>query len=232
MKYLKIMGLALVAALALSVVASASAAEPELVKKGGGAVVKKKFKGEGKGTTFVLETVAGHKITCTSLSAEGEIVSATEATQTVTFKGCTAEGITAYTSGSPEGDILVKVSVRPRWWTIGRTVFLLISILPIGSTILIDIGKPIIFASILVRGTFLVPFRRGLKEPFLTETGEAKQTKGIQEFTEFEVEKEGKTEKVKNTLESKGEKGVKFEFEQSGEEASEEVKFEEEVELV
>ena len=46
MKYLKITGLCLVAALALSVVASASAAELELVNKNGVALVKNKFKGE------------------------------------------------------------------------------------------------------------------------------------------------------------------------------------------
>ena len=61
MKYLKIMGLCLVAvaALALSVVASASALEtkePELRAKGGGAIVKNKFTGKGTSTEYVLET--------------------------------------------------------------------------------------------------------------------------------------------------------------------------------
>ena len=119
MKYLKIMGLCLVAmaALALSVVASASALEtkePELRAKGGGAIVKNKFTGKGTSTEYVLETEKNGSIKCTALKATGKVNSAREAESTVTFTGCTAFAIAKCNSaGAKEGEIVTTISIKP-----------------------------------------------------------------------------------------------------------------------
>ncbi len=232
MKYLvKIMGLCLVAvALSAVVVATASAAEPELVKKGGGAIVKKKFTGTSKAKLFKLETEKNGNIECTSLSARGEVKSTTEAESTVTFTGCKAltfvECKTAGAKGSSE--IITKVSIRPRWSVggIGTKVLLLVSILPIGSTVTITCGGGL--QTLKVRGTFLVP-AGNVGEPHTLLILNAKQKKGVQEPLEYENELK---EKIKNTLETEGSGSKVFAFEKSGEEAEEEATFEEEVEFV
>jgi hypothetical protein len=91
MSKFKVLGLALVAVLALSALASASAfgaVKGELVNSSG-AAVKGKITLAQK-TSQVLETLAGVKVTCTSANGEGEASSTTNASiKGVTFKGCT-----------------------------------------------------------------------------------------------------------------------------------------------
>ncbi len=230
MKYLKIMGLCLVAVFVMSVVvvATASAAEPELVKKGGGAVVKKKFTGTSKATKFTMETEKNGTLECTKLAARGEIKSSTEAEETVTFTGCSAFSIVkCNTEGAKEGEIRPRVSVTPRWSIggIGSKVLLLISILPKGSTIKVICGG---LQTLDLRGSFLVPVPK-FKEPSAKWTFAAKQKKGVQEPLEYENETK---EKLPNFLETEGAGTKTFAFEKSAEEAEEEVTFEEEVEFV
>jgi hypothetical protein len=231
MKYLKIMGLCLVAALALSVVvvASASAAEPELVKKGGGAIVHKKFNGTSKAKKFTLETLNNGNIECTSLSARGEVTSSTAAESTVTFTGCKALTFLNCKTEKAKGanEIIAIVSIRPRWLLggIGSKVGLLISILPLGSTITITCERG---QTLKVKGSFIVPVKT-FKAPSTKYTFIAKQTGGMQEPLEYENEAK---EKIKNTLEIEGSGSKAFAFEDSGEEAEEEVAFEEEVEFI
>jgi hypothetical protein len=231
MKYLiKIMGLCLVAvALSAVVVASASAAEPELVKKGGGAIVKKKFTGKGLGTKFVLETKGQGTITCTALKATGEVKSATESESTVLFTTCsTASILKCSTGGAATGEIVTGISIRPRWSPgfIGSKVLLLVTILPGTRQIIINCGGTT--QTLKVNGGFLVS-AGNVNEPHKILKLEAKQTGGVQEFTEFETEKK---EKVKTILETEGEGLKKFGKTQSGEEAGEEATFEEEVEFI
>ncbi len=231
MKYLKIMGLCLVAALALSVVASASAAEPELRAKGGGAIVKTGFTGKGTSSSYILETAGNGNIECTALKATGKVNSGREAETTVTFTGCKAFGIAncKTTNATGASEIITTVSIVPRWANVAQTeVLLLISILPVPTGFVeINCGKG---AQVLkVYGSFLVgpiPF----KTPKLIYNFNAKQKKGKQEPLKYFNEK---GEELENSLETEGVSGLKkFKKERSGEEAAEEVKFEEEVEFV
>jgi hypothetical protein len=110
MQKLKLFGVAIIAVVALSAIASAtaSAALPEFLPGNAG----EKFSGtSGSGT---LEINALEKITCTSDSVTGENVGTTkkEATATVTFKGCSAFGIAGAKSlGAAEGTIVTKVKL-------------------------------------------------------------------------------------------------------------------------
>ena len=111
MKYLKIMGLCLVAVLALSAVtvASASAQEMELVNKEGKALVKNKFKGEsGKGT---LEATNGSKITCTKTKFTGKTTNTKEGEAATTFTGCESKGFKCNTEGSGTGEIKTSLTL-------------------------------------------------------------------------------------------------------------------------
>jgi hypothetical protein len=232
MKYLiKIMGLCLMAvALSAVVVASASAAsEPLLVKKGGGAIVKKKFTGTSKAKLFTLETKANGNFECTSLSARGEVTSSTAAESTVTFTGCKALSFLNCKTAGAKGasEIILRLSIRPRWLVggIGSKVGLLMSILPIGSTITITCTGG---QTLKVRGSFIVPAGK-VKEPHKLLILKAQETKGVQAPIEYET---AEGVKIKNTLEMEGSGTKVFAFEQLGEEIEEEATFEEEVEFV
>jgi|SRR5271154_257902 len=131
MKHLRLIGVALVAVLAMSavVVASASAAEPEFgrCKKEAG-----KFKDakcdEETGTEFnwvplkagekvkydsssgagTLETHNLEKITCTSDTNEGELTGPKSGTVVVTFLGCESSGFKCKSSGQAAGTIVTN----------------------------------------------------------------------------------------------------------------------------
>jgi hypothetical protein len=232
MKYLiKIMGLCLVAvALSAVVVASASAeTEPLLRAKGGGAIVKNKFTGTSSASLFKLETKSNGNIECTTLSARGEVTSSTAAESTVTFTGCKALTFLNCKTEKAKGanEIVTRVSIRPRWLLggIGSKVGLLLSILPLGTTVTITCAGG---ETLHVRGTFIVPVKT-FKAASTKYTFAAKETGGVQEPIEYET---AAKEKIKNTLETEGSGTKTFAFEQSGEEAEEEATFEEEVEFI
>jgi hypothetical protein len=111
MQRAKLLVVAVMAVVALSAVATAtaSAALPELLPGNAG----EKFTGKsGSGT---LEVPGEGTIVCKEDSVTGENVGATkkEAAATVTFKGCTAFGfIGAKSLGDAEGTILVNASLK------------------------------------------------------------------------------------------------------------------------
>jgi hypothetical protein len=108
MKRIRIIGLALVAVLALSAVvaSAASAALPEFVAS------KFPVKFTLTSGAGLLETVGGRQVKCTSDSGSGEILNAKETKNTVVkFKGCTAKGpfgTLECQSGSTKGEIVTK----------------------------------------------------------------------------------------------------------------------------
>ena len=108
MKRIRVIGLALVAVLAISAVASAtaSAAKPEFVFAG----IKKGLKGKsGAGT---LETVSKEKVTCAKSTNGGEIEGGNGSKKVtgvvVTFTGCVSSGFKCSTTGAAAGEIVTK----------------------------------------------------------------------------------------------------------------------------
>jgi hypothetical protein len=111
MQKIKLLGAAIIAVVALSAIASAtaSAALPEFLPGNAG----EKFTGTSPSGT--LEINALEKITCSSDAVAGENVGTTkkEASATVTFKGCSAFGIAGAKSlGEAEGTIVAKVKLK------------------------------------------------------------------------------------------------------------------------
>lgn len=110
---IRIIGLALVAAFALSAVAvaSASAALPELTKPGTMEKVEGEITGKASGATK-LETAGGKIVECTAAtSAKGKSVNTKETEGTViTFTGCSSPGAGACTSESAKnsGEIITS----------------------------------------------------------------------------------------------------------------------------
>lgn len=232
MKYLKTLGLCLVAALALSVAmaATASAAELELVNTKGEALVKKGFSGEsGKGT---LETVAGRKITCSKAKFSGTITGTKSGEATTTFTGCEALGIFKCNSEkAKEGEIITTLSIIPVWEVKSGTLerALLLTILPSTRVVVILCGGGL--QTLDVRHGLLILLTVPAIGVLSREnTIEAKQTKGVQAATKYEINS-GEAEKA-DFLETEGSGFETFGFEQSGEETEAiKVKFEEEVKL-
>ncbi len=232
MKYIKIMGLCLVAMFALSAVvaASASAKELELVKAGTKEALKKnKFKGEtGKG---ILETEKNGKIECTKTKFEGTVESTKSGTVTITFTGCVGLGFKCNTVGSATGEIKTSVSLGLVYNPAENTILLLFTLLPLTEPKTVTLECTAL-QKLIIKGGFVTPaigLKLNTKE---TEVEvHAKQTKGVQEFTKFKKET-GEAEKT-IFFETEG-KGIKaFAFEKSGEETEAvKTKFEEEFEVI
>jgi len=112
MQRFKLLGVAILAVVALSAIASASASAAELPEFLPGNAGEKFTGTSGAGT---LEVNALEKITCSSDTVTGENVGTTkkEASATVTFKGCSAFGIAGAKSlGEAEGTIVAHVKLK------------------------------------------------------------------------------------------------------------------------
>jgi hypothetical protein len=185
MKRIRIIGLAIVAALAISALASASAfaALPEWFK--GGKVIAAAVKVTGTGGAGTLETIGGKKVTCTSDSSEGEITPPKNAANVVvTYKGCESAGVKCNTAGKAAGEVVTnKVGGELVYVDAGKTkVGLLLK--PATGT---EFAKfeCTAFVKVTVTGEVI-----GQAKPLNIEqnTGELvfKQTKGVQEFRQIE----------------------------------------------
>lgn len=116
MKHVKIITLALVAAVCLSAVAASSAfaLSGEISKNATKSELPtlKGFKGESKKEGF-LETVAGSKVSCTNTSITGSIETTTTGKATFSFTGCTSSGLKCKTSNTTTaGEIKVEVGLK------------------------------------------------------------------------------------------------------------------------
>lgn len=222
MKHLRILGLAVAAVLALSAVAAsgASAALPEFT----GPFPKAFTSTSGKGT---LETKAGRKVTCEADTNTGKITGAKSDEATVKFTGCKIEKtgvtLTCTSPGAKEGEIVVEVLSTLVYIKEAAPKEVGIVLKPKTGTTFVTfkcVGKSIfgtVEESVTVRGEVI-----GVITPINTLTSTFtlafKQTKGVQEPTEYENEKK---EKVKAILETEGvgtgTGSETWSFEQSGE---------------
>jgi hypothetical protein len=214
MKRLKVLGLALVAAFALSAVAvaSASAALPEFE---GPFPNKVKTGTSGAGT---LETKGGSKITCTSDTFVGEVNAAKEVKKVVvTFKGCETTILGIKVKCNTAGQAAGVVVTEPIHGTLGYTAKP-----KTGLDLEPEVGTT--FATLECGGTKVTVKGDVVCEVSPTNVKTAKfkitckQTKGVQEWTKLE----GGAESV---LKTKIGGGVE---EQSGIENTEEIELEKE----
>jgi hypothetical protein len=111
MKRMRIVGLALVAVFALSVVASSATASPVFYTKvamGGTASTPVKFTG-ALGPAFLEGAVSKSKIECSAGTASGEVTGPTTTKNNITkFTGCKASGFPCNSTGAGEGEIVTK----------------------------------------------------------------------------------------------------------------------------
>jgi hypothetical protein len=182
-----VIGLLVVTVLALSVVASASAAELEQIPSEGGFTVA-----SGAST---LETTSGTKVACEKDSGKGKLTGSKTGESAVTFEKCKADGVSCTSAGAKSGDIEISIKSELVWLdkATGLAGEDLVLAKPVKITCLI--------VSVEVTGSTICPV-----EPLDTKTTEltlvCKATKGKQEFTEYENES---GEKFKDTLKANGE---------------------------
>jgi hypothetical protein len=220
--------LALVAAFAMSAVASATASAalsllPQLVNKEGKELVTKLFKGKSGASTF--ETKSGESVKCTADAITGQITGLSTDTAEIDFTGCSAaSGLLKCKSkgAATAGLILLNVNSLLVWLNdtglAGED-----DILPTDLTIECS---GLASETLLVKGSTLCPTTTALSKK---ATITCKQTKGVQEYTEY-LMLEGP--KVKDITETEG-KGTKvFAFEQSGLTGTDEIEFDEEVLII
>lgn len=224
----RIWGLALVAMLAFSAMAAASAsgAEPE--------VKAAKFpvpftSTSGKGT---LETKGGSKVTCESDTNKGEILDkAGNSKVTVTFKKCTTKvlGITvSCTSSGQETGTIVTKPLKDRIRYINHTTK------EVGDVLSPETGELLAEftcagVTIKVRGSVIGKIPAGkFEEPESSGSLEFKQSGGVQNPREYEEEVGGVFKKVVAHLETSTGGGA---FEESGEETTDTITFAEAIQI-
>jgi hypothetical protein len=207
---IKVLGLAVVAAFALSAIASATAmALPEIVggKLGPGTKITDR---SGAST---LETKSGEKISCKKDVSSGEVTGARTAKNTITFEGCTAFGLSCNTGGK-----VVEIHVT------STVVYLSEKEKTVGIVLALEKEPTITCGGIQklkVRGDTICPVSPVNKLTKIV-TLACKATKGVQEPLEYE---EGGV-KVKPPLnETEGSGLKKFAFIQSGLTSSDELEF-------
>jgi hypothetical protein len=214
---IKTMLLAVMAVLALSVVAAAtaSAAEIEQVPASG------KFKiSSGKG---IFETSGGNgAIECSKDTGSGEITGAKTDKSTITFEGCSSSGISCNTSGAKSGDVVIEINSELSWLsksakTVGEDLKLAKE----------ETIKCSAFETLKVKGSTICPISPTNKKT-LTFTITCSQSKGKQEFTELENEA---GTKIKDITETKGEGLKSFGFTESGLKDEDTLTFESEAEI-
>ncbi len=223
---IRMFGLALVAVFAMGAIASATAsalpALPQLVNKEEKALVKTGFKGTSKESTF--ETKSGESVKCKADTITGKITGLSSDEAEVKFTGCSAVGglLKCKTKGAASGEIVLKETSTLVWLNEAKEEpgedFSLPTNVVIECTGLAS-------ETLEVKGGTLCPTTKALS---LKATVTCKQSKGVQEPTEYEME--GKKFKVITETEGKGTKA--FKFEESGLTGTDELEFEEEVKII
>ncbi len=222
----RMFGLALIAVFAMAAIASATAsalpALPQLVNKEEKSLVKAGFKGTSGASTF--ETKSGESVKCTADKITGKITGPSSDEAEVKFTGCNAVGglLKCKTKGAASGEIVLKETSTLVWLNEAKEEpgedFSLPATLTIECTGLAS-------ETLEVKGGTLCPTTKALS---LKATVTCKQSKGVQEPTEYEME--GTKFKVITETEGKGTKA--FKFEQSGLTGTDELEFEEEVKII
>ncbi len=216
--------LALAAVFAMTSVATASAALPELVNKAGKEAEKKEFTGSAGESTF--ETHSGEKVKCKTATSKGKITGLKTQTVTQTFKTCSAAGGLAKcnTKGNGSGEIVLKanatiVYLNEKEKTVGVD-------LALPENLTLECPSLLGTETLIVKGSTLCTTTTALSKT-ATIACKLSSTKGKQEFREFE--EAGK--KILDITETEGKGPKEFKFEESGLSSTNTLTFEEELEI-
>jgi hypothetical protein len=194
MQRFRLLGIALVAILAISAIASATAAaeNPEILPVPT-AKEPLKFTSQGlsKEDKYILETTKLKQITCAKVTNKGEFTSQDSGTVTIDFEECKSEGFSCNTAGDEKGIILVFADINLvdlKKAGLALKEALGVEILPLEkgeNKLLITCGG---ILKIEVKGSVLGREDK-IKELTKTKTGELllDQKEGEQEFTECEL---------------------------------------------
>jgi hypothetical protein len=223
-KLARTIGLVLVAVFAMSAIAtaSASASLPELVNREGREVVKKKFTGKATGSS-TFETKSGEAVKCTGGTTKGEVTGVKTQTVENKFTSCSAAAglLKCKTKGAASGEIALKLNAKIVYISESAKTVGVDLVLP--ETITIECTG-LLSETLHVKGSTICSTTTALSKK---ATITCRQTKGKQEFTEYE--EAGR--KIKDITETEGSGAKKFAFEESGLSSTNELEFEEEVEI-
>jgi hypothetical protein len=226
---IRTLGLALVAVFAMSAIASATASAtppllPQLVNKSGAELVKKTFKGTS--TESVFETKGGEAIKCKEDKIAGKITGLSTDSAEIKFTGCSAAaGLAKCKTGSTTGEIVLNVTSLLVWINVAKEEPGEDDILPAGG-LLIECPSLLGTEKLKVTGSTVCPTTKDL---LVKATITCKQTKGVQEPSEYEMEGGLKFKAITETQGS----GVKtFGPEPSGLKGTDSLEFEEEVQII
>ncbi len=223
---IKMFGLALVAVFAMGAVASATASAlptlPQLVNKEEKPLVKTGFTGTSGASKF--ETKSGESVKCKADTIKGKITGLSTDEAEIKFTGCTAVSglLKCKSKGASSGEIVLKIASTLVWLNESKEEpgedFYLPALLTIECTGMAS-------ETLEVEGSTLCPTTKALSK---TATIKCKETKGVQEWTEYEME--GK--KFLDITKTKGSGAKTFPFEQSALEDEDTLTFEEEVKII
>ncbi|MGP0100919.1 MAG: hypothetical protein ACLPUT_04760 [Solirubrobacteraceae bacterium] len=221
--------LALVAAFAMSLVASATASAavpllPLLLNKEGKDLSITLFKGKSGASTF--ETKSGSSVKCKADTITGNITGLSTDEAEIKFTGCTATlvfTLNCKTPGAASGEIILKVTSLLVWINVAKEEPGEDDILPSGGLTIECTG--VVKETLKVKGSTICPTTKNLSK---TATITCTQTKGVQAPTEYEMEGGSK---VKDITETEGTGAKTFGFEESGLTGIDELEFDEEVQI-
>jgi hypothetical protein len=192
MQRFRLLGIALMAILAISAIASATAAaeNPEILPVPT-AKNPLKFTSQGLDKEYILETTIKLQIICKTVTNKGEFTSQDSGTATIDFEGCTAKTNKCKAEGDVDGTILVFADINLvdlKKAGLALKEALGVEILPLNAAkeniLLITCGavKTEVKGSVLGR-------EDKIKDLVKTKTGELlfNQKEGEQEFTECEL---------------------------------------------
>jgi hypothetical protein len=228
MKRFRLLGVALLAFMALGVAGAsvASAENPEILPLPTTAAPLKFTSISAKGSEPVLESAGGVTIKCKKLTNKGEFTSARLGLVTLDFEGeCESKGAKCKAEGDASGTILLSKA------DIHLVAFKISTVLRLGVAVTVPPATNLVITCGVikteVKGT-AIGLASGITKDTKTKTvtAEFKQTKGAQEQKTCELDEafcKGKTYNLESTLGGS--------FEQSGEAVIDEITFEKEAEV-
>jgi hypothetical protein len=226
---ISLIGLALMAALVVGAVGTATASAkttmPEIVNKEGKSPTKTEFKAKSGASEF--ETTNKHVIKCKEDTVSGKLIPPSADESTITFTGCSTTVVITLkcnSEGAKEGEIVLKVSSELVWLNKSEESE------PGEDLALPESGLTIKCTSsetLHVKGSTVCPISP-FKTLSTTGTITCEQSKGVQKFTKYFL---GGSE-ITDDTETEGKGLIEFGYVGSGLKSTDTLTYAEEVEII